>query len=159
MMLGFRYRGSHFSREVGDEGWAVDGVCIPMTWNGALSLVDGRNIGPAPFSLTCCECGDRDFATYMEPCRTRMIAKSMCFTCDFYDERHKTLGHHTFAAGGCVYTLGCAGDYPKGFGGARFRATWPDGHVVEGDSLWSNGHVPAHWLERFADTVSLEWLS
>lgn len=158
MRTGLRYRGAHLTREVGDKGWIVDGVFVPLTWNGALALVDSRNIGPAPFSLICRECGERELAIYIEECRQRLMVKSLCFGCDHFDELHHRLGKRTFAHNGSVYTIGSSRAFMKGFGGRRFKVTWLDGHVVEGDSLWHNGEVPEHFRDRFADTARLEWV-
>lgn len=61
-------------------------------------------------------------------------------------------------ANGSAYWVGSAGDYPKGFGGQRWRITWLDGRSVVIDSLWHEGPIPEEWRERLPDNAILQAL-
>ncbi len=159
MQTALTYRGSRLTRSVSDVGWIVNGILVPLTWNGALSLVDSRTIGPAPFSLICKECGERELAHYFEKCRKQLIAKVMCFSCDHFDGFLHRQGDRVFAHNGHVYTIGSGKGYMKGFGGRKFKVTWPDGTEIEGNDLWHGGDIPEHFHERFKTRAArLEWL-
>lgn len=61
----------------------------------------------------------------------------------------------SFVANGHSYWIGESTDYPKGFGGRRWRITFLDGRIVECDSLWHQGEIPAEWRERLPDNAAL----
>lgn len=151
MLTGFWYRGVHLTRHVGEAAWVADGVLVPMTWNGVLARIDSQKIGPAEFHVMCGDCGKRELLHYVH--RDQLIAKNLCFGCNFWDEVMKSIGKRTFVAGGRAYTIGRDGG--GGFGGCGYTVTFPDGDVRKGNSLWHRGEVPAHWRERLPDTATL----
>jgi hypothetical protein len=61
-------------------------------------------------------------------------------------------------ANGTAYWVGSANDYPKGFGGQRWRITWLDGRSIVIDSLWHGGPIPDEWRERLPDNAILQAL-
>lgn len=56
---------------------------------------------------------------------------------------------------GHAYSIGTEHDYPKGFGGQRWRIRFLDGRLVYTTSLWHMGEVPAEYKERLPVNATL----
>lgn len=59
-------------------------------------------------------------------------------------------------AGGCAYSIGSSGDYPRGFGGQPWFIHFHDGRSVTTVSLWHFGDIPAEWREQLPDNATLK---
>lgn len=67
----------------------------------------------------------------------------------------RTDGRLVIADDGHAYSIGTEHDYPKGFGGQRWRIRFNDGRLVVTDSLWHMGEVPPEYRERLPVNATL----
>lgn len=85
------------------------------------------------------------------------IKAQHCSNCAFWLMRIALSNERTFQANGHAYFIGYETDYPKGFGGRRWRITFVDGRApVETTSLWHGGEVPERFRDRLSDTAELQ---
>lgn len=116
--------------------------------------------------MTCQKCGkeDTDFTHYSEHCIEREIMEreNVCFACAFWvnaQQEHKNDPRY-FVADGNSYWIGDEhSGSDRGFGGAKFRVTYPDGRVVETTNLWHQGDIPEWLRPEMPDNAKLSgWM-
>lgn len=108
----------------------------------------------------CVECGDVLHADYVEPTRTQILERQLCFMCLFWSGyvAAKDEPAHV-VANGWHYVI--SPDQPKGFrgfegfGGAAFTVQFHDGREVATRNLWTQGEIPEHFRERLPDNATL----
>jgi len=100
----------------------------------------------------CHECGGVVALNYAEPLRSRMAARGLCFTCDFWSE---LIGAGRLVIDGEAYAIGDErhDGGMRGFGGCRFTIEKADGSVIVSTNLWTSGRVPAHFRDRMPDNA------
>jgi hypothetical protein len=110
-----------------------------------------NNGGPP---TVCKECGKEISYHYMEPAKTQLRERGICFHCNcFYEllgknglvilREHDGRRHH--------YMTGGEGGPAKwkGFGGQKWIIQLADGKIIETTNLWHQGEIPAHFYDRF----------
>lgn len=111
---------------------------------------------------TCTLCGGKHNPENFSRSRIREIMeeKHLCSKCAYWlerDEIDRTKPKYAFAViGGWHYVL-CpsnGGNWPSGFGGARFKIRFHDGHEVVCDNLWGQGKIPDHLRHLFPDNAA-----
>jgi hypothetical protein len=107
-------------------------------------------------TVVCVECGKQSTASYVEPIRSRMINKSLCFYCDFWSEYvdrksdpniTRIKGVHYYIEPDVSYKSGA------GFGGREFIIDFFDGRHIVTHNLWYQGEIPDHFLSRLPDNA------
>jgi hypothetical protein len=113
----------------------------------------------------CMLCGDEvQPGHYASKLDKRLRDRSLCFTCDFWEERiayHEEHPDRSLIVRGTAYTIG---DEPStaalrraplayGSGGREFQVQFFDGRVVVSHNLWYQGRVPEHLRERAPDNA------
>lgn len=113
-----------------------------------------------PF-VTCKYCGKADAAMYMDKVRDRMIAMSLCFTCNFWEEwveRTEVEEDKPNIAriNGNHYYIGDENSKSgfRGFGGTPHTIAFNDGREVRTTNLWYQGEVPERFRERLPDNAT-----
>ena len=92
-----------------------------------------------------------------------MQERQLCFTCNFWMQNHEEdlrVGKYEYAIieGTHYRLLPHTNDFFKGFGGAKTRITFFDGHVEECDNLWCLGDIPERFRDIMPDNATIEWL-
>ncbi len=86
---------------------------------------------------------------------------SNCFFTYFWRETSNEIKHdkaHKFPViDGIVYYVGSENDNPKGMSGKHFTIQFNDGTIVETNSLWSKGFVPATWKNQITNNAIFKW--
>lgn len=87
-----------------------------------------------------------------------MIARNMCFSCNFWEERLLEYGKpNTFVINGIWYTDG--GRRPAdtkqflGFGGQEYLIERSDGTVISTNNLWYGGAISKWYTDKFPDNA------
>lgn len=110
-------------------------------------------------SYKCKECGKNEAAKYMEPTRSEMVKRSLCFKCNFWYEKTWIKDEPYVARiDGKHYQIGdpLPPGTPKhcaGFGGSEFKIKFHDGRVVITSNLWHQGDIPDHFKERLPNNA------
>ena len=100
--------------------------------------------------MNCVECGEVINAEFMEPVRTNILNRQLCFNCLFWTEYVETKSDHShLVVNNNHYVIGPATGYQGGFGGAKFNIKFNDGREVTTTNLWMQGDIP----ERFRDRL------
>jgi hypothetical protein len=120
-------------------------------------------------SHTCVKCGEHEECHYNEKTKADLVARQLCFSCDFYwrflNDPVKTPNrhHHSTAviAGGNIYTDGGNVDNPGsgrllGFAGHRFHFRMLDGsREWTSNNVWHGGEIPQIWRAEIPDTAQI----
>lgn len=96
----------------------------------------------------CKKCGNLFSVNYMEPTKSRLIEKGLCFHCDFWTEKLAIKDIQKVARiDGNHYMIERDDPtaYFKGFGGAEFKIRFNDGREVITHNLWFQGHIPEYF--------------
>jgi hypothetical protein len=105
--------------------------------------------------ITCKICGGTD-GRWAEPTFTRMKAKSLCFTCNFWDEIVESIGDYFIINGNSYCDGGRDAKTPaswRGFGGRKHKIKCNDGRIVESVDLWTQGPVPENFKNKLKDNA------
>jgi len=103
----------------------------------------------------CVECAGKISYSYMEPFKSRMEERGLCFFClfwmDYYDrvdspECVRAEGQHYVICPDTTSGL-------RGFGGREFTIEFFDGRSVTSRNLWSQGTIPPHFTSRLPDNA------
>lgn len=111
--------------------------------------------------MKCVKCGEENFNTdFIEEKKQRLIAKSMCFLCDFWDGFVTLYKRGGKTNGGIQLVLQNERSryqyiaYPwsnykemVGFGGSPFYFKLHDGTYVRSNNVWHQGDIPEHFYE------------
>ena len=113
----------------------------------------------------CTKCGEQAHPHfYVWATAFAMHDKKFCFACLHWYGFHKlvqALPRKHFVARGHGYTVG--DEHPKsypgsrrsrGFGGALFIFTHPNGTIQQSTNMWHQGKVDKAWLEDLPNTVT-----
>ena len=108
----------------------------------------------------CRECGDPTQSNYIEPSKSQILARQLCFKCNFWinvveddhDGRGIILDGVHYRDGGRTLRASEA----NGFGGAEWRLRLTSGALVETNNLWCQGRVPDHFRDRLPDNAVRE---
>lgn len=99
---------------------------------------------------SCRECGQSDPARYYAEKREEMLAKSLCFRCEFWLRwvaKRDDPSVVRVGAEHCVIGDEKAGGM-RGFDGHQWRIEFFDGRVVSTTNLWSQSTIPDHFRDR-----------
>lgn len=113
---------------------------------------------------TICEREDADF-THYGMCEERQVMeeRGVCFNCAFWiinQKKHAEYPNYFIADGNSYYIGDEHAKSEHGFGGARFRVTFPDGRVVETTNLWHQGTIPEWQRPERPDNAKLSgWMT
>jgi len=120
----------------------------------------------------CKCCGNEEMCVWIKETNDRLVANSMCFTCDFWEERGSSLAaakdqkfpdtvvvHED--SGPMVYCV--ASEMPqhrgfmRGYGGSKFIIDFDDGRKMASSNMWSGQKIPTLWVKdpRFQPTARL----
>jgi hypothetical protein len=104
----------------------------------------------------CRICGDPFPATFFEETKNRMLAKNICFTCDFWTEIQSAGPKEDIViVDGNHYTI-CpdngAGHW-SGFGGREFKIRFNDGRERTTRNLWHQGDIPPQFLQALPNNA------
>lgn len=101
-------------------------------------------------SFKCKQCGFEEDANYSPDVRSRLLAREVCFECDFWAKRvqmRKDNDPNALVIDGRHYHI--LTDDPRipkemrGFGGRMFRIKLlPSGREITTSNLWSQGQIP-----------------
>ena len=112
--------------------------------------------------FSCVECKALARNTYLEPSRTQMLDRRLCYTCNYWREEehrierdHLTLtiiNGHLYAPGNRTSGVG------RGMAGRRFDIEYIEPSAYAGQrvttfDLWSGSALPEKLRGRFADTA------
>lgn len=91
----------------------------------------------------CVICGRMVQSHFYEPTKEQIVYKNMCFECNFWDEKQKTLGDSVMIVDGHMYRIGDENStsYFRGFGGNKFTFN-KSGKIIVSTNVWSNGDIP-----------------
>ena len=113
---------------------------------------------------TCTLCGGKhDPENYLQDrIREIMEEKHLCFRCANWLWQHELDRTKTARLGnvaiinGKHYVLNPSngGNWPSGFGGARFKIRFNDGREVVCNNLWHQGEIPEHLRHLFPDNAA-----
>lgn len=106
----------------------------------------------------CVECGGTDRATCVSGTRERMLARSLCFLCLFWNDRIEAQSNPKACVinGQSYQDAGRRTGGPQsslGFGGREFHIEFFDGRVIETNNLYGQGKVPERFRDRLPDTA------
>lgn len=97
---------------------------------------------------------------YIEPTRTILKEKNLCFNCNFWQDKLDRLlsgDHRVFVIGGTMYYHSNDDRDPvrtfRGFGGRKFMIQRLDGEILETNNLWCNGEVPKDFKDKIKDNA------
>lgn len=143
-------------------GFAFLGIsiyCYVDYFGPPIKIVKERII---PDPLTCVVCGKESVPDYVDKVRDELIAKQRCFNCNFWlnhaeADKNPEEGVIPVVFEGRHYrthgiTDGCG--LGVGYGGSPFVFTRLDGTTFTSNNVWHQGHIPAHLLYLFRDTVT-----
>lgn len=122
-----------------------------------------RGLGQVQYhEYTCAKCGKRAQNTYVEPSRSNMLGRKLCFTCNHwfdFEERLKRDHSRMTIIGGNTYGPGSrtSGEF-RGMAGRRFDIEYiaPSefaGQRITTFDLWSGGVMPDDVRARWPDTA------
>lgn len=110
----------------------------------------------------CDKCGETAVNTYIEPARTLMLERQLCWHCNYWREEEARLekNHaHMTIIDGFVYGPGSrtSGSF-RGMAGRRFDIEYiaPSAHAgkrITTFDLWAGSQLPAEIAARFPDTA------
>ena len=110
----------------------------------------------------CDKCGETAANTYVEPVRTQMLERQLCFTCNYWREFERRLeADHAYMTiiGGHVYSPGnrTSGSF-RGMAGRRFDIEYVEPSVNAGKrittfDLWSGSAMPEDIRAKWPDTA------
>lgn len=103
--------------------------------------------------LYCRECGHRINLRYIEPCRTQLIERALCFGCDFWTQK---IGESGIIIDGRRYSAGSnrkPGPF-NGFGGSWFHIRMNTGAEIHTCDLWAQGEIPERFRDRLPDNAT-----
>lgn len=111
--------------------------------------------------FACSICGGCATTTFMEPMKSRLIAKRVCSTCDHWQElieKDATVYAQTAVrVGGRHYVMGknTARDHDRfaGFYGDVWHIRFFDGRTARCNNLWSQGEIPERWRAQLPDNA------
>ena len=111
---------------------------------------------------TCTKCGKRAQNTYIEGVRENMLARRLCYTCNYWHdfaERLKRDHKRMTIIDGHIYGPGSrtSGEF-RGMAGRRFDIEYVDPSIFAGKKittfdLWSGSAMPDDLRASFADTA------
>lgn len=119
-------------------------------------------MNPEYTTFVCSKCGAEDQNCYVEPYKSQMLNRKLCWTCNFWFDRAIALekNHHRMTIiSGREYSPGNRTSGPmRGMAGRRFDIEYIEPSVYAGQKittfdLWSGGDLPADLAERFCDTA------
>lgn len=112
-------------------------------------------------TVKCVECGEDDEAGYVEPIKSNMVKRSLCFTCLFWTEYVERYGQPDQAVVDFKHYV--IGDEQqegnrrwRGFGGSPFIIRFFDGRVVRSTNLWHQGEIPERFRERMPNNAEFQ---
>lgn len=107
--------------------------------------------------FNCKLCGKLEHAGYIEETQQRLLAKRMCFNCDFW---HCMIAikdePNTVRVKGKHYQYlpdNPPGAFMTGFGGSRFDVKFHDGREVTTRNMWFQGEIPERFREALPDNA------
>lgn len=108
--------------------------------------------------VQCVECGEQDEAGYMEPIKSSMVNRSLCFYCLFWTEYAESYHQpDQVVVNGKHYVIGDeqqAGNRRwRGFGGSPFNIRFFNGRMVRSTNLWHQGDIPERFKERMPNNA------
>lgn len=112
--------------------------------------------------FTCTKCGVLDRNTYVEPVRTHMLERRLCYHCNYWRDFEVSLAsdHQKMTIiNGHVYGPGNRTSGPmRGMAGRRFDIEYIDPSIHAGKrvttfDLWSGSTLPDKFKEKYPDTA------
>lgn len=116
--------------------------------------------------ITCTQCGEEDWNSFVEPHRTHMVERQLCFGCNLWFDRAVAMRRRAVDGLSChtiidhmLYTPGTNNHgHFRGMGGRRFDIEYipPSkfaGEIITCRDLWSGGKLPEYMWEEFPDTA------
>ena len=129
----------------------------PFIYLDGLAVCHQCRLADDPDAFTCAECGMLEQSTGWAN-GTRLVARSLCFSCDLWVDRVAERGSPgKVIVDGRWYgydpTCPMRGGRPehRGFGGRRFAILLADGTTVVTDNLWTGGEIPERFRDRLPD--------
>lgn len=117
-----------------------------------------RNLTDDPRAFTCVECGGLSNSDGWAGGDARR-EKSLCSHCDFWLDWVKRFGPGDVVIDGRKYHYdprcpikGGESSF-RGFGGRTFKIRLHGGAEVTTNNLWTQGEIPAHFLDRFPNNA------
>lgn len=146
------------------EGGVIYGVQLgspgAIQWKGSSRVAAEALLAELLALPRCKECGDPTPSNFMEPSKSQILTRQLCFACNFWTnvihEDRDGLGivldgvHHR--DGGRTRRATEA----NGFGGAEWRLRLANGKLVDTNNLWCQGRVPEHFRDRLPDNAIRE---
>lgn len=106
-----------------------------------------------PENLSCAKCGGALSFSYMEPTKSRMKDRKMCFRCNFWtDMLPRANDPYRYCIDGTMY-YGKPEERGEGFGGREFWIRTNDGRTVHTWNLWCQGIVPPRFRAEIPDNA------
>lgn len=115
----------------------------------------------------CVECDKSEKARYMNPTKSQMIERQLCFGCNFWTEKLEIRDDsNTVRVKGVHYIIGpeklknehklspYMRNAVRGHGGAKFMVYFNDGRIVETNNLWCQGDIPDGFRDRLPDNAT-----
>lgn len=110
----------------------------------------------------CTECGETTRNTYVEPSRSQMLERRLCFICNYWHNFEGDLERNhpkMTIIGGHVYGPGnrTSGEF-RGMAGRRFDIEYIEPSIHAGKrittfDLWSGSQMPERLVEKYPDTA------
>jgi hypothetical protein len=115
-------------------------------------LIDYKGIPDEP----CKSCGSVFGTNFIEPVKTQLISRNICFTCMHWMEKIEIKDKPTTVRVNHMHYKIEPDDpkaYFKGFGGAEFKIRFHDGREVVTHNLWYQGEIPERFWDRLPDNA------
>ena len=115
-------------------------------------------IGEGILEKVCTICGSMINTSYIEPVKSELISKNVCFNCNYWLGIEKDLTNpNRFIVNGEAYFMtpdAVPGTSFVGFGGSKFNIQRLDSEeIIVSHNLWCNGTVPDHFKERIPNNA------
>ena len=115
-------------------------------------------VGEEIYPKYCKSCGGYIKLNFVEPVRTKLLKKEICFYCDFWETIEESLSSpQRVIIDGKSYWINPDVDRNTsfaGFGGAEFKIQKFDSEdIIVTHNLWHQGTVPDHFKERIKNNA------
>jgi len=139
----------------GQPAIAVQSTTQPQTTghiSGPFATIEELETTCALYHCPCTECYGLISLRYSEPTRKQLIARCVCFSCNFWLD---IIDQKCLIIEGDAYTI--QPDAPssafRGYGGRQFKIRLPDKSITITRNLWHRGTVPNHFRKRLPDNA------
>lgn len=105
--------------------------------------------------ITCNICGNQeDPEKFFEKCARNILAKNLCFSCLFWDEKIGIKNRKNVARiDGDHYIIGLESSKDKGYRGQKHIIKFFDDRGITTTNLWCQGKIPGYFRKLLPDNA------